>query len=200
MGVDKTALTLEGQSLLERSVEVARRLAHPVCVADRDGRSELPEDVERCDDGPGAGPVAGLLGAAARHPGANWLVLACDLPLVTAGLLRRLVELASLHPNAAAVVPEVEGRVHPLCASYAPSMIERLRSGVAHGEFSLSAALAARPRLVRSTNDDPRADPVLFASAADLGRPEAQLRDELLNCNAPDDLERARLLLQRRRL
>ncbi|NOU33616.1 MAG: NTP transferase domain-containing protein, partial [Polyangiaceae bacterium] len=71
-----------------------------------------------------AGPLGGLvalLGAALPGAGAGdapVLALACDMPHVSADLLRRLLDEA---PGAAALAPRREGRWEPLCARYRPS-------------------------------------------------------------------------------
>lgn len=193
MGVDKATLALAGQSLLGRAVACAQRVGGAIVIAGPEGLAErLPAGVERCADGPGHGPVAGLLGAASQWPRANWLVLACDLPLVTPGLLQRLRELARERPGSVAVVPQTDGRIQPLCAWYAPPMIARFQRAVKVGDFSLARLLATHPEGLRH-------GPVLFADAARLGWTDEALREELFNCNQPDDLVHARAVLKRRR-
>lgn len=89
MGRDKAALAAGGETLAARA---ARRL-HAVCarVAIADGGRGLVPGLPCLPDAPGAGPAAGILGAARAWPGHPLLVLACDLPRVSEALLRELV-------------------------------------------------------------------------------------------------------------
>lgn len=203
MGSDKAESNLDGRTLLERAIECARATRFPIVVAHR-GRplDRLPPEIDRCTDGPGLGPIAGVLGAASRWPRSDWLVLACDLPLLTSALLLRLCELAARYPQAAAVVPETDGRLHPLSAWYAPPMIERFRQAASNGIFGLNQVLAARPRVLSEGDLVGQAsgiDPVLRADAARLDWDDQDLRVELLNCNRPEDLQRASTILRDRR-
>ena len=204
MGTDKAKLQVGGQTLLERALNCARATDLPIVIAGRSRPLEdvVPPSVVRCDDGPGEGPVAGLLGAASRWPQTDWLVLACDLPLLSPALLLRLRELAVRHSDAAAVVPDSGGRLHPLSAWYSPAIIECFRQAAGAGTFGLNAVLAAAPRLVPdgpSAEMEPGVAAVLRADAAQLGWRKEDLCLELLNCNRPEDLERAGTFLERRR-
>ena len=196
MGTDKARSRIGGQTLLGRALDCAKGTGLETAVAGRDRPGvELPEGIERCPDGAGEGPVAGILGAASRWPRASWLVIACDLPLLTADLLHGLIALARRHPRSVAVVPEVGGRIHPLCAWYSPPMIDRFRAAVATGTFGLTEVLATRPDA--RTGDG--SDAVLRADAGLLGWSDRRLREELLNCNRPEDLELARRIARDRR-
>jgi molybdopterin-guanine dinucleotide biosynthesis protein A len=145
LGRDKATLrTGDGRTLLESTLERLRRAAAEVVAADR-GRRVL-DAVPAVDDGPGAGPAAGILGAAAARPGRALLVLACDLPRVPAALLAALAATAGDW-----VVPEWTGddgrpRLEPLCALYRPAALACLAAQVAAGDYALHR-LAARPEL-----------------------------------------------------
>jgi molybdopterin-guanine dinucleotide biosynthesis protein A len=172
MGRDKALLAAAGESL---PAAAARRLA-PVCaavaLADR-GRRLLP-GLPSLPDGPGRGPAAGILGAAAAYPARRLLVLACDLPRVPEGLL---AELAGLREDVDWAVPRWAGRVEPLCALYGPAALAALAARVGRGFFALHE-LAAEPGLaVRYLEGD---------ALARFGPPE----DLFLNLNTPEDWER----------
>ena len=72
----------------------------------------VPDPVS--DLGPLAGLASGL--AAARSP--ICVVLAGDLPFVTAALVDRLTERLARAPECDAVVPRARDRAQPLCAAY----------------------------------------------------------------------------------
>jgi molybdopterin-guanine dinucleotide biosynthesis protein A len=64
---------------------------------------------------PDSGPLGGLDAALAGARDEAVVLLACDMPFVTAALLAYLVGLAG---EAEAVVPRTERGYHPLCAVY----------------------------------------------------------------------------------
>jgi molybdenum cofactor guanylyltransferase len=153
----------------------ARRLATvcpEVAVADR-GRSLLP-GFPSLADGPGRGPAAGILGAAAAYPGRSLLVLACDLPRVPAGLLAAFTALAEAGDW---IVPRWDGGLEPLCALYGPAALAALAVRVGQGRFALHD-LDREPGLA-----------VRHLETAAIARfgPPAEL---FLNLNTPIDWER----------
>lgn len=67
-----------------------------------------------------AGPAAGLLAAFDADPGAAWLVLAADLPLVDIALLERLT--AARDPELVGTAyRQADGQPEPLCAIFEPA-------------------------------------------------------------------------------
>jgi molybdopterin-guanine dinucleotide biosynthesis protein A len=176
MGHDKALLALPG--LVESLPAAATRRLATVCpqvaVADR-GRGLLPGFASLVD-GPGRGPAAGILGAAAAYPERSLLVLACDLPLVPDGLLAALAGFSGFADHGW-VVPRWEGGIEPLCALYGPAALAALAARVAGERFALHD-LAREPGLA-----------VRFLEAEELARfgPPAEL---FLNLNTPADWER----------
>lgn len=172
MGRDKARLELDGVNLAQGALVKLAAVCDTVLLADG-GRGSAPGWTSIAD-GPGRGPAAGLLAAAERHPESSLLVLACDLPLVPAGLLSRLAAPGRAVP-AAALVPRWRRGIEPLCARYSPAALERLAARVATGNFALHRWLA--------TLD------VHYLEGAELagyGRPE----ESFFNLNRPEDLER----------
>jgi molybdopterin-guanine dinucleotide biosynthesis protein A len=171
MGRDKALLPLLGETL---PALAARRLAAvcpEVVVADR-GRGLLP-GFPSLPDGPGGGPAAGLLGAAAARPGRPLLVLACDLPRTP---LELLAEIAS-RTDVDAAFPRWSGGVEPLCALYGPAALKILAERVGRGLLALHD-LPEEPGLsIRFLEE---------AEIARFGRPE----EIFLNLNTPEDWER----------
>jgi molybdopterin-guanine dinucleotide biosynthesis protein A len=103
------------------------------------GRKALPDARE------GSGPLGGLV-ALLEHAGARRAVaLACDMPYVTAGLLRRLTLLESAAPIVAprsVLAPDGASRWEPLFARYdAPRVLASARSRLARGALSLQPLL-----------------------------------------------------------
>ncbi|MYD23372.1 MAG: molybdenum cofactor guanylyltransferase [Holophagales bacterium] len=136
--------------------------------------------VSTAPDGPGAGPAAGVLGAARSRPGHRLLVLACDLPLVPVDLLGDLAASdAELAP--ATSDPGDPRSMNPTCALWAPPALERLAARIEEGDNRLYP-------LTRCAGL--RVEPV---DAGRFGDPD----DVLLNVNTAADWERARRLIER---
>jgi molybdopterin-guanine dinucleotide biosynthesis protein A len=104
------------------------------------------------DAEPGRGPLAGLATALAAADGTGALVVAWDMPFVTAELLHELRRLGEA--GASAVVPVHGAPLHaePLCAWYAPSALECCRALLAAGARRAGALFDALPG-VRTLSD-----------------------------------------------
>lgn len=135
MGVAKATLVIDGETLVDRAARVLSEVCRPVAEIGP-GYSALETVVE---EDPHQGPLAALVaGADALALRGPVLLLACDLPFVSAQLLARLVEW----PGAGTVVPvDRDGMVQPVCARYSQDALDRARSLVAEGERSLRSLL-----------------------------------------------------------
>jgi molybdopterin-guanine dinucleotide biosynthesis protein A len=128
-GVPKGNLQFEGRSILDRTLESCMAVAHSAGGALHlylvgDSSAYSASGVQRLADDPtGVGPMGGLrafLREAARH-GVPAVVLANDLPFLTAQLLERL---CFENGHAAALAPrEKNQRWQPLFARYLPDVV-----------------------------------------------------------------------------
>jgi len=123
---------------------------------------------------PGAGPLGGLYTALVRAPTEHTLVVACDLPFLTASFLRHLATRVGTDD---AAIPRTEAGPQPLCAVYARSCIEPIRARLERGAFQVSA-------LTQAIN-------VTHLDAPELAPfdPNGTL---FMNINRPNDYRRAR--------
>jgi molybdopterin-guanine dinucleotide biosynthesis protein A len=133
-GTDKGSLVVDGQTILARQVEMLAAVTGLREVLLVGGESSHPGARTIRDQFPGSGPLAGIhaaLAAIAERDGDRAVVLACDMPYVTADLVVHLLELSR---HADAVVPVTERGYHPLCAVYTLAcldpMVQRLRKGL----------------------------------------------------------------------
>ena len=118
-GRDKSRLLVDGRSILERQIAELSAVADDILIvgAAPVPRAPAPPGVRWVPDRlPDRGPLGGLDAAlaAARHDAI--VLVACDMPFVTARLFGHL--LASLE-GVDAAVPVTERGPHPLCAAYA---------------------------------------------------------------------------------
>jgi molybdopterin-guanine dinucleotide biosynthesis protein A len=179
MGRDKAALEIgpaagdpatAAATLAGRAARLLAAVCAEVAVADR-GRGLVP-GLPSVADGPGAGPAAGLLGAARAYPGRRLLALACDLPEVPTALLAELARPA----GADWAVPRWPGRIEPLCALYGPAALAALERRVAAGRLALKGLEEEAGLAVRYLEGE---------GLAAYGRPE----EIFLNLNTPEELE-----------
>jgi len=94
------------------------------------------------DRSPGAGPVGGIE-SALSYTAADWnLVLACDMPAISAEFLRGLLDAAE-HAGADALVPAgPSGRLEPLSAVYHRRSLATMRRALEAGVRKVTDALA----------------------------------------------------------
>jgi molybdopterin-guanine dinucleotide biosynthesis protein A len=177
MGSPKAALDWHGQPLLERVVGVLRRAgADPVVVVRAPGQDLPPlgDRVEVVEDahegrGPLEGIAAGLRAVAGRAETAY--VSSTDVPLLHPAFVQRVV--AGLVEGVDVVVPEADGRMHPLAAAYRTGLLPLVEELLAGDRLRPSFLFdAARTR---------------FVGDADLPG-----LDSLLNLNRPEDYDEAR--------
>jgi molybdopterin-guanine dinucleotide biosynthesis protein A len=149
MGRDKAALVVGGETFLARQLRllakigVAERL---VITAPWSGPSEapyrdLPVEVRQIQDRiPDAGPLAGLEAALSAATADLVLVLAVDLPAMSAEFLRRLQALAT---PGCGVVPLHDGVAEPLVAIYPRQARAEITARLASRELALQPFVRA---------------------------------------------------------
>ena len=176
-GSQKATAKIDGTSLENGALRRLREVCTDVALADR-GRSKVASGVDvgtaTVGDGPGRGPAAGILGAAAAYPGRSLLVLACDLPCVTVELLAHLCEASQCDW----LVPRHCIGIEPLCALYGRATLEALARRVENGAFALQGLLEEPLRRRFLEGEELAA----FGDPAEL----------FLNVNTPADLARLR--------
>jgi molybdopterin-guanine dinucleotide biosynthesis protein A len=114
MGTDKSLLPLQNQTLRERIAETLELVSDAVTlVGARSAHSKYKSVADVYGDW---GALGGLHAALAACESEWAIVVACDLPFVTAELFEYL---SSLRTNCDAVVPvQPDGRAQPLAALY----------------------------------------------------------------------------------
>ncbi len=117
MGQDKAWLELEGQPLITRALNTGRESG--ITEIFISGRAGGDYSALRCpvlfDRESGLGPLSGIERALDATHASLMLVLAVDLPRMTAGCLQRLVMRCD---PLTGVIPKLGGRLEPLAAFY----------------------------------------------------------------------------------
>jgi molybdenum cofactor guanylyltransferase len=136
MGHDKAALAVGDETFLARAIRVARDAAGEVIVVAR-AAQPMPAGVRVVHDpiehlGPLAGIAAGL---AASHDDLN-IVIACDMPLIKAAVLQRLLDAIGDHDACVAIV---DGHASVLCGVYRSRVAPIARQLLDQGERRVTA-------------------------------------------------------------
>jgi molybdopterin-guanine dinucleotide biosynthesis protein A len=184
MGRDKGLLDLGGVPLILRTARLIEPLVTKVTVVGSTrryaklGLHVIADDVQskKATDRFGCGPLAGIVTALAATRSRWNLIVACDLPYLSAKWIDWLLSRAS-RSRADAVVPRTEHGMEPLAAVY------RRECGAA-----LSAALAEGARKLSSAIEELRVDLVYPREWRKID-PSALI---LRNMNAPGDYKEAR--------
>ena len=181
-GTPKALVPCGGHTLLARAMATLEALCDTVVVvAPRELELPLPRST-RVDDPPGArGPLAAMVAGLGARAFDEALVLAVDLPLVTA---TALAALRALRGDALAVIAAPNSLPQPLAAWYASGARAILEAALASGERSVIAATRTLP-------------PRLVGDEELAAIPEGE--GFQWNVNTLEELERAERLLAARR-
>jgi len=142
MGRDKALLPFRGGALVGHvAATVAAAAGSVTLIGDPQKYGHLGYPVLP-DRSPGAGPVGGIA-SALSYTAADWnLVLACDMPAVSAEFLRGLLDAAE-QAGADALVPAgPSGRLEPLIAVYHLRCLAALRRALEASVRKVTDALA----------------------------------------------------------
>lgn len=170
-GTRKATLTIGGHRIIDRQLDVLRRIADPVfAVASQAAPADADIHIVR-DRYPDHGALGGIFTAIAESPHDRTLVVACDMPFLNAPLLTYMAGL-----DADLVIPRTARGLEPLCAVYSKACLEPIRSRLERGELEASVL----PERVKVVEVGPE---VLAAHD-----PDGLL---FINVNTPHDYERA---------
>lgn len=157
MGTDKSLMHFNGHVRAVAAVATLldSGVAEAVCLGGDRHALEALGLVVVPDGLPGAGPLAAVatgLAWAQRRGHASLLVIACDMPNLTAPLLASLA--ASLGDNECCVAESSHG-IEPLCALYSIGCTPVFDRLVGEGQRSMRAGIAAlRSHLVPIDDDN----------------------------------------------
>jgi molybdopterin-guanine dinucleotide biosynthesis protein A len=167
-GVDKPALRVAGGSLLDLALGAVSRAGRVVVVGPP--RALAAHVVQVREQPPGAGPGAALVAGLAHVRAALVVVLAADLPQVSAGVVEALLTAAAGHDGAMLV--DDGGRDQVLTAAWSTAALQASLAGHDLTDRPLRPLLAALD--------------VARVPAAVAGVPG------WADCDTPEDLARAR--------
>lgn len=153
MGTAKALVPLGGRPLVLWVLDAAREAGLEAVVVAKAGSPlpAVPVPVWREPDAP-VHPLAGVVAALEGAPGRAVIAAACDMPWVTAGLLRALA--AAPGPGAAAAA--LGGVPQPFPARYPQAALPALRAGCTAGAPVRAVLAALEPAVI---DPAPHGDP-----------------------------------------
>ena len=172
MGTDKAALAYHGRPQTQLGLDLLGPFCAQTFVSCRAEQAAEPAFAglpQIHDTFLGLGPLGGILSALRAHPGAAFLVIACDLPFLDAATLKALAAGRDPLRVATAFAGPQAGLPEPLCAIYE------------------SRAYARGLQLLGQGTDCPR-KLILASSAVLLPAPDARA---LRNVNLPGEYREA---------
>lgn len=181
-GAPKGLARVGGTRIVDRVADAVRGATTELLLVANDPAADgwLPGVPRIADARPGGGGLSGVH-AALAHSGRPVVVVAWDMPFVSAPLLRALWRRCEA-AGAWACYPESDSPVgmEPFCACYTPACLAPLEAALAAGRVGGAEFARALPRVAWFARPETRA----------LGDP-ARL---LLGVNTPADLARAEAL------
>ena len=133
MGVDKASVVLSGKSLLEHVLAQLEPLFSDMLISVREKRPDIayPQVVDGSES---RGPMVGIK-AALEVVKTDWVfVIACDMPLISTGLIQHL---AGLRSEFDAVVPFAFDRPQPLFGFYNKTCLPLVEARMKQGQRSM---------------------------------------------------------------
>jgi molybdopterin-guanine dinucleotide biosynthesis protein A len=148
-GRDKSALLVNGRSMLEHQIAALAPLTNDLMIVVRGDTAVAPGRVDARvvhDIVPGSGPLGGLHAALTAARGNPLLLVACDMPYLSSPFMKYLLSLAD---GAEIVVPRSERGYHPLCAVYTLACLAPVAARLADGRLTMRELLdSMRTRVV----------------------------------------------------
>lgn len=143
MGQNKALMKVGGIRVIDRIAAEFGPESDQMIVVANDPAVYKHMDAVILEDEPafkGQGPLAGIYTGLKEVGEGPCLIVACDMPFVSAGLGRELVSILK-RSDRDAVVPIHEGRMHPLLAAYDARVSDIAKKTLENGKRSVRALL-----------------------------------------------------------
>lgn len=173
--VNKALMTVGGAAVIDRILaRLAETCAHVMVIANDPAPYEGRNVAVFPDAMPGHGALGGLHSALANAPTSKVFVCGCDMPFISAPLIRALA--ARLEDRDAAVPRDGYG-LQPLHAVYAKRIAPLIPPFLVRGDLRMERFVGGLNALIL-----PPEETAAYAAEAEI----------FFNVNTPDDLEQAR--------
>jgi molybdenum cofactor guanylyltransferase len=162
MGRDKALLPYRGTTLVEHLAQTVQQAAGNVALIGEPARYAGLGYRVYPDKFPGCGPLGGIY-TALSESSTDWnLIVACDMPGISANVLRGLLQSAGDSAESCVIAIGPTGEPEPLCALYHRSCLPVLARAIQERRFKMKD-------LVREL--DSKARPVDASALANVNTP-----------------------------
>ncbi len=180
LGRNKYLEVIGGRSLIQWVIDRLATISTEIIIATAHGKEIPCSSAARikvvADIHPGKGPLAGIYSGLIASSGSRAIVVSCDTPFVSVGLLEYMTQMC---PPLDIVVPRMKEKVEPLCAVYSKSCLAPIRELLKQDELKIIELYPmVRVRYIEEVEID-RFDPEHLS---------------FFNINTQADLDRARRL------
>jgi molybdopterin-guanine dinucleotide biosynthesis protein A len=178
-GQNKALEIFQGERLIDRQVRKVQALFPEVLVITNEPGDYLHLEVTILRDViPGLGPLGGIYTGLLFAQGKSVFVTACDMPFLQPAVVNHMVQLSR---NNDVVVPEKEEGLEPLHAIYSARCLPHIKKMLDQGKFQVISFFPA-VKVCRLSHEE-------------LGKLDPH-GVSFFNINTPDDMDRARELLE----
>jgi molybdopterin-guanine dinucleotide biosynthesis protein A len=141
-GADKARLAVGGARIIDRQLAALAAVADDIRIIANDCDRYAGLGLRVIADAvPDAGPLGGLYTALLDAAHDRVVILACDLPFVTAALFERLAAESRTGQEIDAVVPRSARGLEPLCALYMTSSAAAARARIDRADLRVAGLL-----------------------------------------------------------
>lgn len=138
MGADKATLWWQGTYLVSHTIGMLREFKFDLILSVNPGQYSFYQHlfpalpiIPDNPDIPYEGPVKGVLSVHRNYPTEDLLVVACDLPLITPGLVQKLMLSCQLNKGFEVYLYSIDSQYEPLLGIYTSGALQTLdRQGV----------------------------------------------------------------------
>jgi molybdopterin-guanine dinucleotide biosynthesis protein A len=170
MGSNKALLHFAGKALLEHALDLLRPYCDKLVISGDPAVYSMPGVEVWPDEIPGQAAMIGIYSCLRKSDSERNIILTCDMPLVSQGLIEYLLQQDATRE---VVFPVHDlGKWEPLCAVYSKSLLNKIKLALEGKEYSLH-------RLIQQSNHlavEIRDDHVFYSS------------EMFLNVNTPQDM------------
>ncbi|HEX79082.1 MAG TPA: molybdenum cofactor guanylyltransferase [Dehalococcoidia bacterium] len=184
MGKDKARLKLDGRLIILQDIVRKLSMISEEIIVATDGRryKELGVGVKWADDvSPGGGSLIGLYSGLRLASSEYALVVACDMPFLNVELLRYMV---SLPRDYDVLVPRICGKIETMHAVYSKNCLLQIEKLLKTGHKKIIEFFSG----VR----------VRYLTQEEIDRYDPE-HNSFFNVNSPEQLEKARVIIDKTR-
>lgn len=165
MGRDKALLKIQDQPMFSFPLSILEQWCSEILISVNDNRLNIPKYRVIPDEIKEIGPIGGLYSCLKQSKNKYNLILACDMPLITGELLKKMIPFTDLFD---AIVPAINRQPEPLYAIYHKRIITQIEHCIQHNSYSFQQLLSS-----------------LNVRYIDVGN---EPLNEFFNANTPDEL------------